>query len=187
MIPLDRRVPATPGCTVVEVSAGFAAVRQATESDRLALSEMFARCSADTRYRRFHGGIGVLPGNYLNEALSCSPAHFALVAAIGTDWGADPAGGTVVALASCRSTSEDAAELGLLVEDAWQRAGVGSALLREIVGHARRSGISLLTAQILTAQSWMIRLLSGYGSCESVTARGITDVKLRLNAVAGRA
>jgi GNAT superfamily N-acetyltransferase len=155
-------------------------VRRAAERDRAALDQMFARCSSQTRYRRFHGHVNVLPGRYLTEALSGRPVHFALVAVVATDPRAEPAGGQVVALASCRRGAAGAAEVGLLVEDAWQRLGIGGSLLREIVGYAHRNGIRQLTAQILGEQSWIVRLLSTYGQCESRIARGVLDVTLRL-------
>jgi GNAT superfamily N-acetyltransferase len=163
-----------------DLFAGFVTVRRATEDDSPALAQMFERCSRDTRYRRFHGFVKALPGRYLTEALSGGPAHFALVAAVATDPRGDPADGAVVALASCRAAGPGSAEIGLLVEDAWQRHGIGGALLREIVGHAHRTGISVLTAQILAEQSWIVRVLGEYGDCESAISEGITDVELRL-------
>jgi GNAT superfamily N-acetyltransferase len=104
-----------------------------------------------TRYRRFHGCIRVFPRQYLAEALSGSPVHHALVACAGSA-GAGP-GGQVVALASCR-----------LVEDAWQRRGLGSALLDELARHARGLGPRALTAQLLAEEQWAAGLLRRYGS-----------------------
>jgi GNAT superfamily N-acetyltransferase len=46
-----------------------------------------------------------------------------------------------VALASCRAETDGVAELGILVEDEYQRLGIGAAALREIAGHARRTGV----------------------------------------------
>jgi len=44
----------------------------------------------------------------------------------------------------CRAVDEGVAELGILVEDEWQRRGVGSELLREIVAYAARTGLRAL-------------------------------------------
>jgi GNAT superfamily N-acetyltransferase len=158
-------------------SAPAVAIRRAGERDRAALAQMFARCTVQTRYRRFHGHVNVLPARYLDEALSGSPAHLALVAVIS----AGSADGAIVALASCRAEAQGAADLGVLVEDGWQRQGIGDALLREIAAHASRTGIGMLTAQVLAEQSWILRLLSAYGSCESVTTQGVLDVTVRLS------
>ena len=118
------------------VAAGTCSVRRAAAGDRPALERMLARCTGQTRYRRFHGPVSVFPERYLTEALSGSPLHFALVACLGDDAEGDGTvvdgtvvDGTVVALASCRAVDEGVAELGILVEDEWQRRGVGSDLL----------------------------------------------------------
>lgn len=155
------------------VPAGPVLVRRAEEDDRAALAEMFDRCSAQTRYRRFHGHVNALPRRYLAEALAGGPAHFALVAC--------PGAGRVVALASSRTDADGVAEVGILVEDAYQRLGIGSVLLREIACHASRAGLTTLKAQLLGEQSWIVRLLSAYGSCESAYASGVLDVTVRLS------
>lgn len=85
-----------------------------------------------------------------------------------------------MALASCRVVTRGVADLGVLVEDRWQRLGIGGALLREIAGHAASTGIGVLTAQVLAEQSWLLRLLAAHGSCESVTKSGVLEVTLPL-------
>lgn len=171
LAPLSSASCASPSDTLPAV-----AIRRAGERDRAALTQMFARCTAQTRYRRFHGHVKVLPARYLDEALSGTPAHVALVAVPSSG----PANGAIVALASCRVVAQGVADLGVLVEDGWQRFGIGAALLREIAAHASRAGIGMLTAQVLAEQSWILRLLASYGSSESVTKQGVLDVTVQL-------
>lgn len=144
------------------VTAGTCAVRRAAAGDRQALERMLERCTGQTRYRRFHGPVKVFPERYLTEALSGSSLHFALVACLADNAAQDE---TVVALASCRAVDEGVAELGILVEDKWQRHGIGNYLLREIVAYAARTGLRALQAQVLAEQSWIVGLLRRYGSC----------------------
>ena len=147
-------------------------VRRAVTSDREALTRMFDRCTGRTRYDRFHGYVNAIPDRYLTEALSGIPYHYALVGTSGDD---------IRALASCRVIAEGAAELGILVEDRWQRRGIGGYLLRELVGHADRGGMRVLKAQILTEQAWLIILLQRYGTClRARGAYGTLDITLRL-------
>jgi GNAT superfamily N-acetyltransferase len=149
-------------------------VRQAAAGDRPALERMLARCTGQTRYRRFHGPVKVFPERYLTEALSGSPLHFALVACLDEDGAEEDStvvDGTVVALASCRAVDEGVAELGILVEDEWQRRGVGSDLLREIVAYAARTGLRALQAQVLADQPWIVGLLRRHGTC-TITGAG---------------
>ena len=158
------------------VAAGTCSLRRAAAGDRPALERMLARCTGQTRYRRFHGPVSVFPERYLTEALSGSPLHFALVACLDEH----DEDGTVVALASCRAVDEGVAELGILVEDEWQRRGVGSDLLREMVAYAARTGLRVLQAQVLADQPWIVGLLRRHGTCAMAGAGQALHVTLSL-------
>jgi GNAT superfamily N-acetyltransferase len=176
------------GRTTASASAGAHAgqlrIRRAAVGDREALTRMFERCSGRTGYERFHGYTHAIPDKYLTEALSGIAFHYALVACAAGDLGTgDPAGtgDVLVGLASCRVIAEGLAELGILVEDRWQRQGTGGRLLRELVLHADRVGLRALKAQILSDQAWIIAVLRRYGTCHSARGGyGILDVTLRL-------
>lgn len=163
-------------------------VRRAVTGDRAALCAMFARCTAETRYRRFHGPVKALPERYLADALSGTPFHYALVACPNpvADLDTSDLGGRdgdIVALASCRTVDEGAAELGLLIEDAWQRQGLGTRLLRDLVTYAAGAGLRVLEGQLLAEQAWIAGLLRPYGSCRlRSTGGGVLNVSLRLGA-----
>ena len=164
------------------VAAGTCSVRRAAAADRPALERMLARCTGQTRYRRFHGPVTAFPERYLTEALSGSPLHFALVACLDEDAerGGTVVDGTVVALASCRAVDEGVAELGILVEDEWQRRGVGGDLLGEIVAYAARTGLRALQAQVLAEQPWIVGLLRRHGTCTTAGAGPALHVTLTL-------
>jgi GNAT superfamily N-acetyltransferase len=175
--------------------AGGVRVRRAEAADREALTAMFDRCTPSTRYRRFHGPVKAIPERYLAEALSGSPFHYALVACpepardLNSGPGPDPGqrrgpgGGGIVALASCRAVDEGAAELGVLIEDAWQRRGLGARLIGDLAAHAANAGLRILEAQLLAEQSWITRLLRPYGACRlRSTWNGVLDVSVRLPA-----
>jgi GNAT superfamily N-acetyltransferase len=174
------------------VAAGTCSVRRAAAADRPALERMLARCTGQTRYRRFHGPVTAFPERYLTEALSGSPLHFALVACLdedpervgtvveGTVVEGTVVDGTVVALASCRAVDEGVAELGILVEDDWQRRGLGGDLLGEIVAYAARTGLRALQAQVLAEQPWIVGLLRRHGTCRVAGAGPALHVTLTL-------
>jgi GNAT superfamily N-acetyltransferase len=144
---------------------------------------MLDRCTAQTRYRRFHGAVAAFPRRYLTEALSGSPLHYALVAHPPDARPPDTRPADIVALASCRVVDEGMAELGVLVEDAWQRRGIGSVLLRELARHAKDLGLRTLTAQVLAGQAWTAGLLRPYGTCQaSLASQGTVTVTVRLAA-----
>jgi GNAT superfamily N-acetyltransferase len=144
-------------------------IRRIRPGDRAQLAAMLERCTPATRYRRFHGVVGSFPARYLDSALAGDPFHFALVAWIPN---------AIVALASCVTLEDGTVELGILVEDASQRQGLGTRLLRLLVEHADRGGRQILHAAVLAEQPWFVRLLSAYGSCETATSDGVIDVTL---------
>jgi GNAT superfamily N-acetyltransferase len=142
-------------------------IRQVAAGDRPALAEMLARCSDQTRERRFHKYVRCFPEPYLAEALAGRAAHFSLLA---------QAGQAVVALASCVATGRGSAELAVLVEDSWQRLGVGARLLSLLVAHADQSGLARLEAWVLASQAWVLPVLGGYGTCEAWLRHGVFEV-----------
>jgi GNAT superfamily N-acetyltransferase len=126
------------------------------------------------------------------------PKHFALVASCGTRV---VAMASLVGVASCclpdlgadRGSDCDAdhgasvhdgactAELGILVEDVFQRRGLGRLLLASLAAHARELGLATIQAQVLMEQDWMLKLLGEFGRCKSTFQRGVREVTLHLS------
>ncbi len=144
-------------------------IRRAAADDRPALVDMLTRCSDQTRTRRFHKFVRAFPEPYLTEALAERAAHFALLAQ--SDEG-------VVALASCVAEDGGSAELAVLVEDAWQRAGLGTHLVKRLVAHADRNGIGKLKAEVHASQAWVLPVLGGYGTCEAWLRHDVFEVTI---------
>ena len=142
-------------------------IRRAAPSDRPALAQMVVRCSEQTLARRFHNHLRRIPEPYLTEALAGSPGHFALIGQVGE---------TNVALASCVATDHASAEFAVLVEDSWQRLGVGTRLPGLLVAHADQLGIPRLRASVLSNQAWALPILGGYGICEAWLRDGLFEV-----------
>jgi RimJ/RimL family protein N-acetyltransferase len=122
-------------------------IRHVSEDDQLELTEMLARCSSQSRYRRFHGFVHDFPEPYFTGALKGDPDHFALVAETPT---------RIVALGSCVLTSEDTCEIGILVEDSCQRQGIGTRLLDMLVDYA---GERTVMATVLPDNTWIFPVL----------------------------
>lgn len=103
-------------------------------ADLSAVSEMHTRCGGQSLYRRYLAGTRGPSDRQLTRLLT--PARgCALVAE--TD-------GQVIAMANLIGEG-DVAEVALLVEDVWQRRGIGTALLRRLVAMAAPSGFRALT------------------------------------------
>lgn len=142
-------------------------VRPAQATDRAALVAMLARCTDETRFRRFLGNVRAFPERYLAEATGEVPEHVALVVESGAD---------LVALASCRMVDAHTAELAVLVEDDHQGRGLGDWLLGALVQRADRSGVTILRASLLASQGWLLRLLRRYGQCGARWSGATVDV-----------
>jgi GNAT superfamily N-acetyltransferase len=138
-------------------------IRRATEGDREAIEAMFGRCSAESRYRRFLSPQLVMPAGYLARVLAGTSTEETWVGVVG---GVD---GRVVALASLARRGPEA-ELALLVEDAWQRQGIGTSLLRMLARRATVTGVPRLTALVLSESRHVLRML--------VTVLGPTSVRM---------
>jgi GNAT superfamily N-acetyltransferase len=141
---------ARPAVQTRAVQTRAVRIRQAGQDDRDDLAEMYERCSLETRYRRFHGFSRTIPEPYLTAALADRPGHLALVAETPT---------RIVALASCAD-----GELGVLVEDAYQRQGIGTRLLETLIEH---SGCAAMRAVVLADQTWIVPLLSRYSQIKT--------------------
>jgi acetyltransferase len=114
-----------------------------TPDDRAALAALPTRVSPDTSYARFHGVVRVLTTPALNRLLDLDQGrHEAVIAE--TDEG-------IVAVARyVRDTPTSAeAEVAIVVADAWQRAGIGRRLMRELMTAARRAGIRRFRATMM--------------------------------------
>lgn len=138
-------------------AAGAAALglllREARPADAGPLAAMFGRCSTETRVARFHGLLHELPVAYLTEALTAGPeVHDALVLQT-------PAG-ELVALASARRLDDEpAVEVGLLVEDAWQRRALGPLLLTSLAVRARARGALVLRCDVLASRQYVVEVV----------------------------
>lgn len=127
-------------------------IRAAGPGDRVAALELHGRCSPDTLRLRYNGPVGDAD-RYLGHLLD--PRH-------GRTLAAQSSGGRLVALGHLLWDDEES-ELALLVEDAWQRRGVGSVLLRRLVALARTERRTSVYAVTGSANSGMRAAMRGLG------------------------
>ncbi|MCL8009582.1 GNAT family N-acetyltransferase [Streptomyces sp. AS02] len=127
-------------------------VRRADIGDLAAAKEMHERCSTRTLGMRYHGPIGDAD-RYLNHLLS---PRFGRTLAV------QSASGRVVALGHLLWDGDET-EVALLIEDAWQRRGVGSELLRRLVGMAVEAGCESVYAVTQSSNTGMVAAMRGLG------------------------
>ncbi|MGF1428192.1 GNAT family N-acetyltransferase [Kitasatospora sp. LaBMicrA B282] len=110
-------------------------VRRAAPADKAAALALHRRCSPATLRRRYHGPVRDAD-RYLDHLLD--PRH-------GQSLTVESADGRLVALAHLM-WDDDSAELAVLVEDAWQRRGLGLDLLRRMAALAAEAGAGTVYA-----------------------------------------
>jgi acetyltransferase len=112
------------------------------------------------RYRRFHGPLAELPEALLREL--CEVDYGSHLALIGVHIDAL---GNEVQVAEARWVRHEApgdpsiAEFAIAVADRWQRAGLGSQLLRLLIRSAAAAGLRQLRGNVLTSNPPMYGLL----------------------------
>ena len=134
-------------------------VRPAIPSDAPRLVAMFERCSPETRLARFMAPLQHFPAAHLVDVVQSSPIRRSWVIE-------DRSSGRVVGVGSwCRNQAgaRDAAEVALLVEDAFQHRGLGTALLDELVASACDEGINAFVAETLAGARHVFRMLQRLG------------------------
>lgn len=138
-------------------------MREASTADRPALVAMLGQCSAETRVRRFGGHIRTWPEPFVTDCLSSPPeCHDALVLAAPTLTApgtlATESDRSIVGLATAARVERGVADISLLIEDAWQRRGLGHRLLGALLDRAAARGVRRLAFQVNADQAWLLTL-----------------------------
>ncbi|ATY10679.1 hypothetical protein CU254_09525 [Amycolatopsis sp. AA4] len=122
-------------------------LRVGTPRDTDAIGAVHLRCSAKTLFNRYHTGLRSVPRKWLHRLLM-PPRGTSLLAVCGHD---------VIGFGQLISQLDGTAEVSLLVEDAWQGQGIGTALLARLVALAEAGGTTELTAVRLPSNDAMVR------------------------------
>ncbi|AQT71403.1 MULTISPECIES: GNAT family N-acetyltransferase [Streptomyces] len=127
-------------------------VRRADGSDLPAARAMHDRCSERTLGLRYHGPVADAD-RYLGHLLSPR---------FGRTLAATTASGKLVALGHLLWDGDET-EIALLIEDDWQRRGIGSELLRRLIAMAAEAGCDSVYAVTQAANTGMVAAMRGLG------------------------
>ncbi|MFH8658754.1 GNAT family N-acetyltransferase [Streptomyces afghaniensis] len=155
LVELDARLgPRVPhGRDVLTLAEGSdITVRRADTRDLEAARAMHERCSDRTLRLRYHGPVGDAD-RYLNHLLS---PRFGRTLAVQT------ASGRLVGLGHLLWDGDET-EVALIVEDAWQRRGVGGELLARLVAMAAEGGCRSVYAVTQASNTGMVAAMRGLG------------------------
>ncbi|POX64428.1 N-acetyltransferase [Streptomyces sp. Ru62] len=110
--------------------------RPAVTADRTAVNAMHARCSAESRHRRYQTA---------RQRLTPSEWHSLTGPDRGLAWVTRPVEDPYRVIAAThllRTPAARTGELAILVEDVWQNVGLGTSLVRHALREAHRLGMA---------------------------------------------
>lgn len=137
------QAPSAPPRDLAEVT-----VLRPTLSDTEAVLAMVSRCSRASLFHRFHGFTDGVA--YFAALLRACPDGQTLLA-----W----SGATCVGVATLAVSATGIVELGVLVEDAWQRRGIGTRLATSLLDGARAKGVTTVHADVLVDDVFILQAL----------------------------
>ena len=143
-------------------SSATAAIRPVRPADLPVLGGFFEGLSVESRYLRFFAPVR--PTGSLFHLLSGGPANVDAVVAV--------VDGVIVghAMATDRTEAEASGDpcgaretsVGIVVADAWQRRGVGAALMRALVTRAQARGVTSLAMDVLPGNRRVLAMIVGH-------------------------
>ena len=135
-------------------------LRPIQRDDEERLLAFFYRMNPHTVYLRFHHALTNLPKEEVRRLCTVDyDSTFALVATLGEETEE-----RIIAVGRySRLPKGDAAELALVVEDAYQRKGIGTLLLEQIAIIAREKGIRRFEAEVLVENAEVMKVLKDSG------------------------
>ncbi|MFB6806707.1 GNAT family N-acetyltransferase [Streptomyces sp. NPDC056387] len=180
LVELDARLgPRVPhGHDVLTLPEGNEiTVRRADGSDLAAARAMHDRCSERTLGLRYHGPVSDAD-RYLAHLLSPR---------FGRTLAATTASGKLVALGHLLWDGDET-EVALLIEDDWQRRGIGTELLGRLIAMAAETGCDSVYAVTQASNTGMVAAMRGLGlPLDYQIEEGTLVITARLDATRGDA
>ena len=147
-------------------------LRPIRSEDAAALTQLYGRLSPETAYQRFFTVMRRLPPDWARILAHVDHDRNAAIVAAGSD-------ARLVGVARYGTPpGADESEIAVVVEDGWQRRGLGTILLSALLDHGRSRGLSRFLAHVLADNQRMLRLIGRLGTLtERSLDQGIVTVR----------
>ena len=130
-------------------------IRPPDSADLAALTGFLDGLSMRTRVQRFFAPVRATPAMVRRACGQAGAADILLATH----------GGVIIghAMAADRATAgESVTEIGVVVADAWQGQGVGSALVRALLRRAQARGVTSLSMDVLPDNQQVLAMIAGH-------------------------
>jgi acetyltransferase len=157
-------------------------VRPAAPDDAARIQGFIRGLGPRTRYYRFCGSVRELPEDMLARMVQADGAYAVTLLALARN--SDEA---VVGLGEYVAQREaSTCEIALVVDDAWQRDGVGSLLLTALMSRARQASLHYMEGLVLRGNNAMLKLVRarGFEVSASPLDPGMLQVRTALGVLA---
>jgi len=152
-------------------------LREIRPDDRDEVRQAFARLSGESRYMRFMSHVKELSPRVLERTVNPQRAQeLGLVAEVDAPDGIDIVAGARYFVEADGETCEFA----VTVADAWQRVGLASRLIRELIEAARARGLRHMEGFVLSGNGGMLNLARRLGFSVKTDPRDPTVAIVRL-------
>ena len=150
-------------------------VRTLHPDDQDGLGAMFDELSNSSRYQRFLSGKPSVSARALRRLTEVDHRDHEALVAVTVD--GDDEDGRVVGEARWIRDDDDRAlaEMAITVADDWQQRGLGTVLAHDLACRAVAEGVDRFTAEVLTDNSGIRRLIEHVGEVERVDQDGATS------------
>ncbi|WP_461029150.1 GNAT family N-acetyltransferase, partial [Streptomyces sparsus] len=175
----ERAYPTHWEADVVLRDGGTAKIRPITPDDAGRLVSFYEQVSDESKYYRFFAPYPRLSDRDVRRFTHHDYVdRVGLAATVGDEFIATVRYDRIDATGRPASAPADNAEVAFLVQDAHQGRGVASALLEHIAACARERGVRRFTAEVLPANSKMIKVFTDAGYSQK---RSFEDGSVHLN------
>lgn len=158
---MNAPLPDVVGAEVARLLAALPTIRPVRSGDRARIEALMQDLSPLARFRRFHGTMRELPPALLDRlARVAAPGEAALLATTVVRGREIAVGEARYAMSAER---HDASEIAIAVVESWQRLGVGTELIGELIRHAVRSGVRALYGDTFADNTPMLALAHKLG------------------------
>jgi GNAT superfamily N-acetyltransferase len=150
-------------------------VRPILPTDAPELAVAFQHADPDTLYRRFLSPPPVLTGRLLRHLTTVDYVHRLALVAI------DPQSETGVAVARFEPAGDGVAEVAVVVEPAWRRVGLATALVELLAEAALDRGVHTFTVTYLAENRPVASLVAATGGGRQHIRSGIAECAIALD------